>query len=182
MVYRNRNRVLSLAYSHLGLNVLEKHEELRCNVSSSLLIFANSDNMLYQTQSPCLHAGSIVPLFLRHAANPPPSPRDSTQGKSDRVRVCWQCEDSSTLYIWKFYHLLSQPACCTPPLASAKPPSQFFPLLFHPLLLSFLLTLAYLSSAAHNSCLASQRAEVLHPIYCYRHSKWSYYRCFPTSH
>lgn len=156
--------MLSLAYSRLGLNVLEQLEELRCNVSISLLIFAYFDNILYQTRSPCLHAGSIVPLFLRHAANPPPSPRDSTQGKSDRVRVCWQCEDSNTLYIWKFHHLLSQPICCTPPLASAHLPFCFFPLLFHPLLLSFLLTLTYLGSAAHNSCLASQRAEVLHPI------------------
>lgn len=116
----------SLANSHLSLNVLGQLEELRCNVSSSLLLFPNFDNMLYQTRSPCLHAGSVVLLFLHHAANPPPSPRDSTQGKSDRVRVCWQCEDCSTLYIWKFHHLLSQPVCCTPPLASATLPLCIF--------------------------------------------------------
>lgn len=119
--------------------------EPRYNFSSSLFIFANFDNMLYQTRSPCLHAGSLVPLFLRCAANPPPSPRYSTRGKNDRVQACWQCEDSSALYIWKSHQLslVSLSAALLP--SHHQTSGFFFSLLFHPLLLSFLLTLAYLS-------------------------------------
>lgn len=97
-----------------------------------------------QPSCPCWEPCAII--FHAMQQTPPPAPRCSTRGKNDRVQACWQCEDSSTLYIWKSHQL--SVVSLSAQLLPSHHQTPFFtppPLLFHPLLLSFLLTLTYLS-------------------------------------